>query len=646
TYLDTATNTSAQDLDRVISTFPSFRLSPVPLRAGYLSFAGDLVGYSRMAIGRFLTDINFRTGMQGGPVVIFDNTSNAVVISPLSQFMAASSYIQRGQQIGWGIMGMVNDVPRGYSVDFIVYYSNQGINQAMQGWGDYLTRLYQKSTTPRDNDLTVQYLGYYTNNGAYYYYNTEQGKNYESTITDLADYIDNISVPFKYLEFDSWWYLKGKHDGTKTWEPQSDIFPHGFQYIYNRTKLPIGCHNRFWDVDTTYAKYNGGAYNFIPDRQSGFSVPDDYNFWEDIFNKTQTWGKFILYEQDWLNRETDKNAVLHSDLFVGRRWLSQMGKAAENYGITIQYCLSYPRHILQSLEIPSVTQARVTRDYEPGGRRQWNTGITSIFADAVNLAPFKDTFWTTESQPGNPYNRTEPNTRMEAILATLSTGPVGPGDGIGYINKTLLMKCCDATGRILKPDKPVKAIDDQIKMAAFKSPYPGPIGEVYTSYTRISGFFFGIIVVPELNNSYSLTPAAAWPIIEFPTSLAFSENDPKTLFNFSNTTPLKLGKECTVTNACLFYTSPLIQLSSGDTIVLLGELEKWVPISGKRVNSIQQTDGDVLVHVLVQAQESVTFTYYSVTRNQLKTVLCDNSKSWSPAENSVISLVSGICTLG
>lgn len=36
--------------------------------------------------------------------------------------------------------------------------------------------------------------------------------------------------------------------------------------------------------------------------------------------------------------------------------------------------------------------------------------------------------------------KTEPNTRLQALIATLSTGPVGPGDGIGFINKTLLMK--------------------------------------------------------------------------------------------------------------------------------------------------------------------------------------------------------------
>lgn len=35
----------------------------------------------------------------------------------------------------------------------------------------------------------------------------------------------------RYLQFDSWWYLKGKNQGTKTWEPRTDVFPGGFRYL-------------------------------------------------------------------------------------------------------------------------------------------------------------------------------------------------------------------------------------------------------------------------------------------------------------------------------------------------------------------------------------------------------------------------------
>lgn len=56
----------------------------------------------------------------------------------------------------------------------------------------------------------------------------------------------------------------------------------------------------------------------------------------------------------------------------------------------------------------------------------------------------------------------EPHPELEALVATLSTGPVGPGDKINGTNVNLLMRCCDGNGRLLKPSFPAVAIDRQI----------------------------------------------------------------------------------------------------------------------------------------------------------------------------------------
>ena len=47
-------------------------------------------------------------------------------------------------------------------------------------------------------------------------------------------------------------------------------------------------------------------------------------------------------------------------------------------------------------------QARATGDYQPGNDN-WKIGVSSLFVDAIGVAPFKDNFWTTTDQPGNPY---------------------------------------------------------------------------------------------------------------------------------------------------------------------------------------------------------------------------------------------------
>lgn len=83
-----------------------------------------------------------------------------------------------------------------------------------------------------------------------------------------------------------------------------------------------------------------------------------------------------------------------------------MGDAALENEITLQYCMSLSRHVMQSLEIDAVTQIRVTNDYATNfeyGGEQWRLGVSSIFSSALGLAPFKDVYWTTGVQPGNPY---------------------------------------------------------------------------------------------------------------------------------------------------------------------------------------------------------------------------------------------------
>ncbi|XP_059175515.1 uncharacterized protein LOC131955424 [Physella acuta] len=647
-YLTDGIGTSAQDPEYVISSFPSFNTrQESDVELGYLGFGGDMAGYNGINMGSWQHSTFMYTGITGGPLVLFDNSSNAMIISPMSQFMAASNRLELFLgELQYGIMGLIDTVPKGYDVDFILYYSDRGINQVIQEWGEFMRMFYNKSPERRNTALTVNYMGYWTDNGAYYYYHTEDGQNYQTTMLDVVKYINQKQIPFKYMQYDSWWYAKGHKRGTVTWTPEADIFPDGFRYLYEQTKLPFGCHNRYWDNQTTYAKYNGGKYNFLSDTYFGLAVPNDAQFWLDLFNMTKQWGQFILYEQDWMNWENDQNKALLTDLTLGRKWLTDMGNGAAAYpDIEIQYCMSYSRHILQSLEVPAVTQARVSEDYHPGGR-QWNIGISSMLADAVGLAPFKDTFWTTEQQTGSPYGAdTEPLTELNSLLATLSTGPVGPGDGIGYINLTLLMRCCDSTGQILQPNKPATAINDQIKKRAFLS-YPGPLGEVYTTHSNVSSLIFGIVMAADLQNVYSLTPSSGWtPGLIPPNSVVYSGTAAVSqLQPFSESSPLQLGQQCTARLFCLFYTSPVLQLGSHTKVILLGELDKWVPMSSKRFRAVAVSDDDVTVELTVNARETVTFNY--VTDNDpVRTVVCDNSQSSRPADVTIISIAKSSCTL-
>ena len=54
--------------------------------------------------------------------------------------------------------------------------------------------------------------------------------------------------------------------------------------------------------------------------------------------------------------------------------------------------MSHVRHVLQSVELPAITNARASGDYHPGND-QWKLGVSSLLAHAVGIAPSKDNYW-------------------------------------------------------------------------------------------------------------------------------------------------------------------------------------------------------------------------------------------------------------
>ena len=90
---------------------------------------------------------------------------------------------------------------------------------------------------------------------------------------------------------------------------------------------------------------------------------------------------------------------------------------------------------------------------------------------------------------------------LESVVSILTAGPVGPGDKIGYMNRDLIMRSCNAEGLLLRPSKPVTSLDQQIHAKAFGSKF-GPIGEAWSTYTRISQYTFGVLFAADIRNDY------------------------------------------------------------------------------------------------------------------------------------------------
>ena len=461
--------TSSGNADDLVSGFPTFVVSEEDEPTGYSHWISwywlnqssdpnnrrrkllEAKGFDSPVSGKWREHSLLYGGIGGSGVtaVFNEDASVTAVMSPFDTFMAASQSSLSPGVRSMGLMGNITEIPEGFAMQSIIYFGT-GIQATIEGWGGTLLRAYNKpdlmSSGYVQSDISLSYLGYTTDNGAYYYYKTVPGKNYQDTILDIKAYADKLGLPYRYILLDSWWYYRGDNGGVTNWEPMPDVFPDGIEYLYNKTSWLVQGHNRYWSGETVYATQNGGKYKFLLEESTGGAVPLEQKFWDDFLQQPRSaWG-LRVYEQDWLWNEFNQYipAFLES-VSMGHTWLQQMANGAEKNGLTIQYCMPHLRHILQSVEFPSVTQARASDDYKPGeDTEQWRIGGQSMLLSALGLAPSKDGFWSISVQPGNPYGATgiEPSPRLQSAVLTLSRGPIAVGDGIGFSDAELILKSC------------------------------------------------------------------------------------------------------------------------------------------------------------------------------------------------------------
>lgn len=220
----------------------------------------------------------------------------------------------------------------------------------------------------------------------------------------------------------------------------------------------------------------------------------------------------VLYEQDWLVTTYRTMRVTRSNVTAASSWLAAMATAAEGLGLTIQYCMPLPRHMLESTRFHGiVTNARASGDYHAGADN-WNIGLSSLFYWALGVAPFKDDYWTTEVQPGSPYGDkpTEPNWQLQAITVALSTGPNGPSDKIGLMNATLVRSTVRGDGVNVQPDKPATTLDSAL-LAVFSGAGDAPL--VTAAYTHHAGhaYRYHNVLAVSLAADFPLTAADLGP---------------------------------------------------------------------------------------------------------------------------------------
>ncbi|HUL44948.1 MAG TPA: hypothetical protein VLY03_11410 [Bacteroidota bacterium] len=396
------------------------------------------------------------SGDHSGPVVLFDGNRNACILSPASDFMIAD-IVSGNSSLKCGLNRGVKQIPAGFSYQMILV-ADTGINRTWDAWGRALTNIHQKKRPANDADAGLKYLGYWTDNGATYYYHYHPEFGYEGTLLAVKRHDDEIHVPVRYMQLDSWWYAKGydNPDGTTeragkridelpaspwnrfggllTYEPPPDLFAQGIQGFHDSIGLPLVTHNRWISRESPYRT----GY-----RISGIGAVDT-NWWNMIMTSISRWG-VTTYEQDWLDRIYKFSPEFSTTPGTAESFMDDMARATGSSGLTMQYCMALPRHYLQGgAEYSNLTSIRVSGDrFEKSKWKEFLYG--SRMASALGIWPWCDVFMSSET----------PN----ILLATLSAGMVGIGDSIGSENLRNISMSVRSDGVIVKPDAPVVPLD-------------------------------------------------------------------------------------------------------------------------------------------------------------------------------------------
>jgi hypothetical protein len=562
---------STKNLQELVFKFPCFRLEGPNKRV--LAYKFGVFSPPKRSI---------RKSTQG-PVVFYDNELNSLVFGPLDHFMIA--FTKQDPMISHGLEGMIKEIPPGYTHSSLLMFT-KGINKAVVDWCALLQKYHRTRPKTPYADPVVGNLGFWTDNGAYYYYRKEKGMNYEQTILYASQIFRKNNIPFKYYQLDSWWYQKdmktfwkyppfrwlgrliggGAFGGTILWEAIPEEFPNGLKALQEKIRLNFACHARWFSPKSPYIQ----KYKCASGKTA--VLPMESRFWEDIMRESAKWG-LIMYEQDWLRNTFSWIPLLQEDVYAADNWLTWMAEAAQRNKISIQYCMAPSGAFLYALKLPAITNARVTGDYSARITKQFyypHFSQTNILAWGAGIWPSLDCYLTTKT-PHRLYREKYPD--QVTLLSNLGGGIICPADKAECVDRNLLMKTCTEEGVLLKPDRPITAND--LMFRQHRKPY------IMDTFTEKEGLFWRYIVVVNL-----------WPRRVKDTKMTLRElgyTESGVLYDFFTDElkelrlddPIDLpvkGMECKY-----FIIAPWLS----ENLALIGATQKFVSIANKLIPKVE-----------------------------------------------------------
>ena len=547
--------------------FPIFRVDPLP--PYHLS-------YQDTAFGTY----SFNGGNAGdSPRLYFDAQAHSFLLSPADDFQVADTVTNADGFIAAGIALSVTTLPQHFSHKTMLVFGT-GINATFQRWGEAMRALSGKRPVLNDSDVTLNRLGYWTDNGATYYYSYDPDKGYEGTLLAVKADFAAHGIPLGYMQLDSWWYPKGSsgtwqgngpdRGGEYTYRAAPDLFADGLAAFGRRLGLPLVTHARWIDPASPYR---------LQYAMSG-DVITDPRFWDSTMSYLKDAG-VVTYEQDWLSLQ----AQPEYNLIDPNAYLGNMANAAAAHGLTIQYCMPLPRHYLQSTLYQKLAATRVSNDRFD--RTRWDESLyDSRLASALGEWPWVDVFMSTETD--------------NLLLATLSGGIVGVGDPIGQESAANLLQSVRPDGVIVKPDAPIVPTDGMYLGEAAGS-MPAMVASTYTQHGLFrDGYVFAYARGAQSTQAIAFTSAE----LGMATSACYVYD-----YFAGKGTLLRSGDRFidTVGPGSYYIVAPV----GPSGIAFLGDAGKFVSLGVKRISQLTD-DGKVRATVVfADGEQAVTLHGYA-----------------------------------
>lgn len=458
------------------AVYGSFR--PEEFQAPDVSMVG--FGYTQFALpvrarpgGRFdfRPAHNLRSPSAVMPLLLSSSDGRVELLAPIDSWHEQIIAVRQSHAIDelqWGWHGDLESIGDRFQTRLGIF-TGHTVSEVFDRWGQRLRATGVDARPTLEHHPLLTHLSYWTDNGAAYWYRTEDGVDIATTLADKLSELDRLGLPVASVELDSWFY---PHETTRSvsttgyledvpptgmlsWTPRPDVLPDGMsglQATIGHRSLVL--HSRHISPSSPYLEEGEWWIDRIA------AHPTDPAFFQRWFDDAVAWGASCI-EQDWMMVTFLANRELRASAGRAMDWQRGLDDAAGRTGVGLLWCMALPGDFAAASTLENLVAVRTCDDYRfaDDSATLWVWYLTvNTLAAALGLPVFKDCFFSS-SDPGRSEIDGDPHAELEALLSALSAGVVGIGDRIGRTDVEIVSRVCRPDGRLVGPDRPITLCD-------------------------------------------------------------------------------------------------------------------------------------------------------------------------------------------